>query len=204
MTNSESKIIAEFNRIYHSAGMKTWMSATWMGFPIRKAPTDLFIYQEIIHRTRPDVVVETGTFKGGSALFIAQILDGNGSGQVITIDNTNHPERPTHPRISYMIGSSLDPSVIREVKSRCAGRVMVILDSDHMYDHVINECLAYCDLVTPGLYLIVEDTNIVTPDCQATLAVDQFLKRRPEFHPDENCERLMLTFNPRGYLLRGA
>lgn len=197
-------VIKEFNRLYHGAGERTWLSATWLGVPIRKAPTDLFIYQQLIHRLRPDVIVETGTYKGGSALFMAHVLDALGHGKVVTIDTMDHSDRPQHPRIDYLIGSSLDPGVEQEVKRRVSGSssVIVVLDSDHMEEHVFRECVAYCDLVTPGSYLIVEDTNILNQDCQAVVAVERFLKTRSDFEADRDCERLMLTFNPGGYLRR--
>src|SRR5687768_17883515 len=39
--------------------------------PILKCPTDLWLYQEMIHELRPDVIMETGTAWGGSALYLA-------------------------------------------------------------------------------------------------------------------------------------
>jgi cephalosporin hydroxylase len=85
---------------------------------------------------------------------------------------------------------------------------MVILDSDHSRDHVLAEMRAYADLVTPGSYLIVEDT-IVNGNPVAKWfgpgpmeAVDAFLAEDQRFVIDDSCEKLMFTFNHRGYLRR--
>lgn len=87
-------------------------------------------------------------------------------------------------------------------------RVMVILDSDHSLTHVAGELEAFAPLVTPGCYLIVEDTNInghpVYPEFGPgpMEAVLEFLPHHPEFVVDARCERLLMTFNPNGFLLR--
>jgi cephalosporin hydroxylase len=47
------------------------MFPTWLGTQVLKNPFDLWIYQELLARTRPDVIIETGTFAGGSALYLA-------------------------------------------------------------------------------------------------------------------------------------
>jgi cephalosporin hydroxylase len=85
---------------------------------------------------------------------------------------------------------------------------MVILDSDHAMAHVRAELELYAPMVTAGCYLIVEDTNVnghpVYPlhGPGPMEALGEFLPRHPEFEVDAECEKFMLTFNPRGYLLR--
>ena len=79
-------------------------------------------------RTRPDVVVETGTKFGGSALFMATIMDIIGHGRVISVDIDPTPARPKHPRISYIAGSSTDASIVAQVRKEVgADRAMVVL-----------------------------------------------------------------------------
>jgi len=182
----------------------------WLGVENLKCPFDLWIYQEILHEIRPDLVIETGTARGGSALFLATMLDLLGSGALVSIDIVRRPEWPTHPRITYVTGSSTSQSVLDEVKARVgrAARVMVILDSDHKKDHVLDELRLYSPLVTRDSYLIVEDTNInghpVFPGFGPgpTEAVDEFLAGNTTFQRDRSRERFFVTFNPGGYLRR--
>jgi cephalosporin hydroxylase len=117
---------------------------------------DLARYEQIIAATRPDVVVETGTRTGASAEWFAEHgLD------VVTVDINNlAPDGPrTHGRITYLRGSSGNPEVVARVAKLVAGRrVMVSLDSDHSAAHVAAEIGLYGPLVSPGCYLVVEDT----------------------------------------------
>lgn len=182
----------------------------WRGFPALKCPFDLWVYQEILHEITPDLVIETGTARGGSAIFLASILDLIGSGSVVSVDIVRRPEWPTHPRITYLTGSSTSDAVVREVGARAAGAstVMVILDSDHKRDHVLEELRLYSPLVTKGSYLIVEDTNVnghpVFPGFGPgpSEAVDEFLAGSSGFERDRSRERFFVTFNPGGYLHR--
>jgi tetratricopeptide (TPR) repeat protein len=59
--------IAALFHQYHYYSL-AWMQNRWMGVPIQKNPLDLWIIQEILHEVQPDILVETGTFLGGSAL----------------------------------------------------------------------------------------------------------------------------------------
>ncbi len=63
-------VIEEFNHIYYNSTVWGNGNTKWLGTAILKCPTDLWIYQEIIYELKPDVIVETGTFNGGSAYFL--------------------------------------------------------------------------------------------------------------------------------------
>lgn len=210
-SQTAKRIIKEFHKLYFYEKEKTWKNNTfWLGVPVAKCPLDLWIYQEIINETKPDVIVEAGTAYGGSALFLASMCDLVNHGQVITIDLEAQPNRPRHARIRYVSGSSVSANVIAEVNNFItpAARVMVILDSDHSAEHVRRELETYSPLVTVGCYLIVEDTNInghpVLPRFGAgpLEAVQSFLENSTEFERDLAREKLLMTFNPGGYLRR--
>lgn len=199
-----------FHQQYYEARAQTWQDTRWLGVPVYKCPLDLWIYQEIIWRVQPELIVECGTADGGSAYYFASLCDLMGRGKILTIDVNGMPEAGKHPRISFLQGSSTDPGIVREVKHRTdrAGAVMVVLDSDHSRDHVAREIEAYAPLVTRGSYLVVEDTNINGHPVRSDWgpgpheAVDAFLSTTDAFVPDETCQRFMLTFNPRGWLRR--
>lgn len=204
------EIVDRFHALYYDAADRTWRSTRWMGIPAYKCPLDLWIYQEILHEVRPDLVVESGTAEGGTALYLAHVLDLIGNGEVITIDVVPPACAPAHPRIRYLEGSSTDPAVVRRVEEAAAGRasVVVILDSEHSRAHVAEELRRYAGLVTPGSYLIVEDTNVnghpVLPGHGPgpAEAVEEFLAGRDDFRADAAREKFFLSFNPGGYLRR--
>lgn len=104
--------VASFHLLYYDS-MDTWMwMNTWFGIPTQKSPLDLWVYQEILWETRPDLIVESGTACGGSALFLATVLDRLGGGSICTIDIADVLGRPEHPRIRYILGSSTADDVV--------------------------------------------------------------------------------------------
>jgi cephalosporin hydroxylase len=186
-----------------------WIHATWLGAQALKNPLDLWIYQEIVFQTRPGLIVETGTYRGGSALYLASLCDLLGDGEVVSIDvEPLRDDYPTHPRITYLGGrSSTDPDVVESVRERADGRAtLVILDSDHSQSHVEAELAAYAPLVPVGCYVIVEDSNIgrIRKDLMPgpLEAIDTFLASTDEFEIDREREKFLITFNPSGYLRR--
>jgi cephalosporin hydroxylase len=199
--------------LYYESSSKTWRNTFWFGVPLQKCALDLWIYQEIITQVKPELIVETGTWKGGSALFMANMCDLAGSGEVITIDISPCPDgaiRPEHQRITYLLGSSTSPEIINRVQER-RSRVdscLVVLDSDHSKEHVLNELRLYSHLVSKDSYLIVEDTNINGHPVLEKFgpgpleAVQAFLAENADFLPDRDMEKFYLTFNPNGFLKR--
>lgn len=141
-------------------------SFTWMGRPIIQLPDDMVRIQEVIYEVRPDVLIETGVAHGGSLVFYASLFKAMDKGRVIGVDIEIRPHNrsaiETHPlsdRISLVEGSSIDESVVRQVKDmvRPDEVVMVILDSRHTRDHVLAELRAYGPLVSLGSYIVATD-----------------------------------------------
>ncbi len=205
----------EIAKLFHD--LNVWQNMWFLGIPIQKNPCDLWMMQQIIYETRPDVIVETGTFRGGSALYFAHALEGLGltNSKVITVDIEDvcreAAELPLWQKhVDFIHGSSTDPKVVDEIRQKCRGkRVMVVLDSVHEKDYVLKELDVYAPLVSPGNYLIVEDTNsdgvpIFPGSVGPTAALQEFLPT-PEgrhFKQDPGREALVLTFNPGGWLKR--
>jgi cephalosporin hydroxylase len=211
---SPRETVDSFHELFYGATEQTWQDTHWMGFRAFKCPMDMWSYQEILWDTRPDLIVECGTAWGGSAQFFASMFDLFGTeGEILTIDIASGDQmtgRPTHPRITYLTGSSTDADIVEPVRRRAASadRVMVVLDSDHSYAHVAAEIATYSSLVTPGCYLVVEDTNVngnpILPEWGPgpMEAVDEFLDGTQSFVRDPAREKFMMTFNPGGYLRR--
>lgn len=206
-------VIDRFHELYYGAGFEhegTWWKTTWLGITIWKCPLDVWLYQEIIFRLRPDLIIETGTAHGGSASYLGTICDLVDNGQIVSVDLSPQPDLPAHPRVRYITASSTDPTVVSELAelARAAGTVLVILDSDHSKSHVADELAAYAPLVTVGSYVIVEDTNVNGHPVWQEFgpgpmeATEEFLADHPEFVVDPEGEKFMLTFNPRGLLKR--
>ncbi len=203
-------VARQFARLYYARVDSTVFGTRFLGVQTLKYPTDLWIYQEIISERLPDVIVETGTWHGGSALFLATICDALDHGRVISIDPSPAEPLPEHPRITWLRGSSVEDAVIAEVRAstQASDRVMAILDADHSRDHVLAELGTYADIVTPGDYLVVEDTNVnghpVLSDHGPgpSEAVAEFLSCDPRYAPDRARERLLLSANPGGFLRR--
>ncbi len=200
----------QFHRLYYHVSKRTWKDTWYRGVRTYKCPTDMWIYTELIDQLEPGLVVETGTFRGGSALYIADRLETIGAGNVVTVDVNETPNPPAHPRLTYLTGSSTDPAIVERITAMVpeGAPVLVILDSDHSKEHVAAELEAYAPLVPVGSYLIVEDTNVnghpAAPDFGPgpMEAVWDFLATDPGFEIDTRCERYFLTQNPSGYLKR--
>lgn len=186
-----------------------WTEARWLGAQALKNPLDLWVYQEIVFETKPEIIVETGTYRGGSALYLASLCDLVDRGEVVSIDvEPVRDDYPAHPRISYLGGrSSTDPAVVEEVRERVEGKpILVILDSDHSQAHVEAELAVYAPLVPVGCYVIVEDSNIgrIRKDLMPgpLEAIEAFQKTASGFEIDRSREKFLITFNPSGYLKR--
>lgn len=198
--------IKGFHKLYYYSP-NTMPKTYWFDVLTTKCPLDMWIYQEIIYKLKPEIILECGTAHGGSALYFASLLDLIGKGKVITIDinkcNVNHK------RIIKLIGSSTSEKIVDNVKKLIGNKkALVILDSNHKKDHVLKELEIYSKFVPIRGYIVVEDTNInnhpVFPGWGPgpMEAVKEFLKKEKNFKIDKDKEKFMLTFFPKGFLKR--
>lgn len=188
-------------------------SVTWLGHPIWQNVLDLWTIQETISEVRPHLLIECGTNRGGSSLFFAHLFDLMGAGQVVTVD-VERLHNLSHPRITYLIGSSTSPEIVAQVRAKadaCTGPVMVILDSDHSQHHVRRELECYTSMVTPGSYCLVQDgvidaLSIFQGGRPGPLqAIEDFLESTDMFELDlARSQRFLITHHPKGWLRRRA
>lgn len=202
----EQELIDEFHKLFY----RQWniYKRKWMGVKIIKYPTDLFIYQMMIHRLKPDVILETGTYLGGGTLFFANMCDLVKHGKIISVDKRDF-KRPEHKRIKYILGRTTSSETIKEIKKRIKGKtVMAVLDSDHTRGHVKRELIAYGELVTKGQYLVAEDTYLNHPIEKARFnpgpyeAVQWFIKRNRNYVIDHLEKQFLVSMCPSGFLRR--
>lgn len=201
-----SFITACFHQLFYWS--ERWKVLTYKGIGLLQNPMDMWVKQEIVHYSKPEVIVETGTMAGGQAFFFCDTFPGL---KVITIDTQQYLKPiAKHKNITYIKGSSIDPDIVKRVGKMVKGKkTMVILDSDHAEKHVFQEMEAYAGMVSKKHYMIVEDTNlggnpIVNTDIQGRGpigAVEAFLQKYPGyFTQDFNAEKYLYTHNPGGWL----
>lgn len=144
----------------------------WLGVRLQQFPNDLQVYTHLLYSVKPDIIVETGTFHGGSALFLADVMEHiNPDCEIVTVDITDEHINKTKAegkwlpgltdKITFIKGDSVGAETVAQVKEHVKGkkRVLVLLDSLHTKDHVLKELEAYSPMVSPGSYLLVNDTH---------------------------------------------
>jgi cephalosporin hydroxylase len=198
---------------------------TWLDAPIIQMPADIMASQEVVWRSKPDIIIETGVARGGSLIFFASLLELIGKGKVIGVDIDirahNRDTIENHPlakRITLIEGSSVARETLTKVRSEIpkGACVMAVLDSDHSREHVLAELRTYGPLVTRDQYLIVADTLLgglepwQTPTARSKVwhpgdepfaALQQYLNECDRFIPDKEVNgKMIVSSSPGGYL----
>jgi cephalosporin hydroxylase len=213
---------------------------SWMGRPIIQLPQDMLAMQEIIWNLKPDLIIETGIAHGGSLIYYASLLElvnletepenlqatPGVRPYVLGIDidirahNLAAIQQHTmyqRKRIQLIEGSSISEEVFAQVRQHAENKrnIVVVLDSNHTHEHVLQELNFYSSFIKQGGYLIVFDTVIeAMPDDllhtqnrpwkkgdNPQTAVQAFLTQNDRFQPDWDLEaKLLITVAPMGYL----
>lgn len=202
---------------------------TWMGRPIIQMPEDMVRTQEIIYRLKPDVIIETGVAHGGSLIYYASLCKLLGVGRVIGIDieirSHNRKAIEAHemaPLITLIEGNSVGADVVAQVRAliQPTDKVLVILDSCHTKQHVLDELAAYAPFVTPDSYLVATDgimkdlsdvsrgrpdwiwNNPAAAAVEFTAAHPEFVLERPRWPFTESAIEIDITHWPSAWLRR--
>jgi len=206
-----------------------WIHQTeWFGEPALNPAQDMFARQEIIYKTRPDYIIELGVAWGGSLLFYSTLMEVLGGKKIIGIDvyipddlkKRLGAHKKLSKRIKLITASSTEDSTIKTVKklTKNSKKVLIILDSNHTHEHVLDELRRYSPLVGKGYYMICDDTFVESigarrskinenrpwgPGNNPETALRQFLKENKRFKADEMLKnKLLISCNPNGYLKR--
>ncbi len=208
--------------------LRCYHNFSWFGRPVLQLPEDLLRVQEAVYQVRPDVIIETGVFRGGSLLFYASLCQALGKGRVIGVDREIPPadrealqRHPLAHRITLIEGDSVCAQVVERVAGSLqpGDAVMVVLDSCHTRQHVRRELELYSPFVTPGSYIIaadgiIEDLADVPGGDPAwasdnpLVAANEFLMAHPEFErvspprPFRESDLCDVTYWPNGWLKR--
>jgi len=205
------QIVDDFHKLFYDK--RIFKKCKWLGIDIWKNPLDLWIYQEILFDNKPDLIIETGTYKGASAHFLASMINLVGyNGKVISIDVTSK-NFPKLDNLEFITDNSISEAVLEKIRNESKNKkVMVILDSDHSKNHVLQELKLYSPIVSSGQYLIIEDTNLNGYPVYSKgfngsnpgpmEAVNEFMKENNDFIVDESKHKFLLTMHPYGFLLK--
>lgn len=183
---------------------------SYFGVKTLKNPMDFWVYQEIIVEQQPDVIIEIGNNWGGSTLAIAHLLDNLGHGRVIGVDIDQSKiidKIRRHPRIVLIEDDAVN--AYEQIKDlvKTDKKVMVIEDSAHTYDNTIKVLRHYSKLINKGSYFIVEDSIChhgldIGPSPGPFEAIESFIAENDDFIIDREKESFLITWNPKGFLLK--
>src|SRR5262249_25185466 len=197
--------------------LPVWKDLKFQNLPVHQNPLDLWMIQQIIYEVQPDFIVTTGAGSEGFVIYLGQTLDGlklesarnlNVSLQALTFQFSTH--FLVRKYIQFLHEDPKDPATAAAIAAKIKGRkTMVVLDSDHTAEHVLQELRLYGAMVSPASYLILQNTRLDAapgqPESGTYEALRQFLRGDEIgklFEPDPSREALIFTLNAGGWLRR--
>ena len=143
----------------------------WCGVPIIRHPDDIVLQQEIMWSLKPTHVIETGVARGGSLTLSASLMEIAGyQSKVLGIDIQilPHAIEALKPwtldgRIELLESDSTSSIAINATKvflGNIQTPVLLVLDSNHSHEHVLNELQTLAPLLPVGSIVIVADTIV--------------------------------------------
>jgi cephalosporin hydroxylase len=130
---------------------------TWKGHNVFKSVFDLAIYSMLIEELKPDVIIEIGSGKGGSAVWLADMVKILGLKSQIYSYDINKPDF-SYPGVSFIEFdlNNLNAHVDFLEHENWIGSKLIIEDAHVNIPEVLNKI---DNKVDKGDYLIVEDSD---------------------------------------------
>lgn|SRR5262249_40615091 len=187
---------------------------SYRGIPMLKNPFDVALYNLLFWQVKPRTVIEIGSFRGGSALWFADMMRNfDAAGKVISIDI--QPPTASYQRddVSFLEGDANSLAVVL-TPERLAGierPLLVVEDADHSPTTSLAVLEFFAPVLLPGEYIVLEDALVSDLGMAHRfnggpgLAISRFLAAHPEFQIDTSlCDKYGHNFtgNPNGYLRR--
>ena len=223
--NRDQKVKKLSKKLYISADKHNFCYLyDWLGEPMLQTPDDILTLQEIIHKTKPEIILEIGVAWAGTLLLYDSLSNFSKTKKIIGVD-IFIPEdlkrrlfsKSKSKKIKLINADSTSFKTFSKIKKICGNyrSILIHLDSNHTKDHVLKEILLYSKLIKKNNYLIVGDTIIESIPKQKHRkrewakgnnpqnAVNEFLKKNKNFKIDKQINyKQLLTNNPNGYLKR--
>jgi len=182
---------------------------TYKGIPAIKCPFDYVLYQMIVWEIKPDLIIEIGTNQGGSTLYLADLMELAGKGEIHTIDLPHNKESilaRSNPRIRFFNDGFLnyDTSLLSSYPI-----ILIIEDGSHQYQDTVAALNKFAPYVSKESYFIVEDGIVNELGREKEFnggpqrAIKEFLVNNKNFIRDDKwCDLFGInaTFNINGYL----
>lgn len=156
----------------------------WCGVPVVRLPDDIIVFQELVTSLRPAFIAETGVARGGSLVLSASLMEMAGlTPRVLGVDiqilehaRTAISECRWRDRITLIESDSASSASVHALRSFILrtpvnGPGILVLDSNHTFDHVLSELRALAPLMPPQSLILVADTLI------EELGLDSFVDR---------------------------
>ena len=194
----------------------------WLGEPMLQTPDDILTLQELIFKTKPDVIIEIGVAWAGTLLLYDTLSNFSGTKKIIGVDifipddlKKRIFSKSKSKKIKLLTADSTSKITFNKIKKLCGQykNILIHLDSDHTKNHVLKEINLYSNLLKKNNYLVVGDTIIENIPKQKHRkrewhkgnnpynAIVEFLKKNKNFKIDKTINfKQLLTNNPNGYL----
>ena len=197
----------------------------WCGVPIIRHPDDIVLQQEVMWEIKPKKIIETGIARGGSLVLSAslqKLFSEEGKVLGIDIQILDHTNKSLAPWVETnqisMIECDSTSAIAKTAVTEFIGddveANLLVLDSNHSHDHVLNELLNLAPLLNKGSFVIVADTIIQempensyenrpwNKEANPLSAVNEFLRLNPSFERDSKYCRRSLMGECRDGILR--